>query len=478
MTIIQVAKGRTMRFAFVFLMLAAASSCTQPFEWPEADTMVSGVHVINPVDGTVMRDRMLVLGAGEVLAVVDSTLDRLPERILHIDGNGAYVTPGLWDSHVHALGNVETALDRALPAFIAHGITHVRDMGSNFDRLKEVRKVLAAEPGRWSPRIIASGPLLVEQELRWYGDLQRVIGGEGISEPAISELVAGGVDFLKAYSGLSESSYATLMSEAARHGLSVDGHVPYSVGIVGVVEAGQRSIEHLDLSSFLTCRGGPQGPYGNFLALQFAQELDDYYRLAGKFWSEAGWPDCGPALDIFAARGGALTPTLSMEVRDRSRVSSSALSRLDPDSRQWCEQGLEALDKVDTEILSGYYGALFGALLDIEKRGVVILAGTDTPNHCIAPGSSLAGELELLLEAGLSPLTVLQSTTVNPRRVFGLEDNGLGPGQQADFVLFGSNPLDDSTTYRTPVGVYSQGRWLDADLLAELRGNPNDPQER
>lgn len=460
---------RTMRAAIALSLLGMATACIQPFEWQEADTVVSGVHVIDPADGAVRRDHMVVIRDGEVLAIVPSAGQRLPQGVQQIEGGGAYATPGLWDAHVHAFGDVDIALERTLPAFIAYGVTHIRDMGANFDRLRDVRAVLAAEPDRLAPRIVASGPMLVERELQWYGDLQRAIGEPGMAETAIAELDAGGVDFIKTYSGLSAASYSALMSAATGAGLPVDGHVPHSMGIAGVIEAGQRTIEHLDLSSFLTCRGGPQGPFGDFLTVQFGQGIAAYIQLAGDFWSDLDWSECGQALDAFAARGGALTPTLSMEVRDRARVSAEAIDQLDPGGREWCEKGLASLDGVDPQSLTTYYLNLFAALRSLGERGVILMAGTDTPNHCIAPGSSLAGELERLFEAGLSPLTVLQSATANPRRVLGLESAGLEPGQRADFVLFAANPLDDVTTYRAPIGLYTQGRWLDRDTLRKMR---------
>lgn len=466
-----------MRVISILLVLAGTSACTPRFEWPQADTVVSGVHVIDPVEGTVRSDRMVVIRSGEVLAVVPSATANLPDSVHHIEAGGAFATPGLWDAHVHALGDTESALDRILPAFIAHGVTHIRDMGANLDRLRAVRAALAEDPERLAPRILASGPLLVEQELQWYGDLQRAVGGPGGPEAAVAELQAGGVDFLKVYSGLSAPSHEALVSVAQRAGLRMDGHVPDAVGLPGVIEAGQRTIEHLDPSSFLSCRGGTGGSFGNFLDVRFGQGLAAYISLAGDFWSGMDWTECASALDAFAARGGALTPTLSMEVRDRARIAPEALAALDPGARQWCEQGLAELDEVDPGVRERYHQALFAALRSVERRGVTLLAGTDSPNHCNAPGISLAGELERLAEAGLSPLAVLQSATTSPRRVLGAVDSGLEPGQQADFVLFANNPLEDPSTYRAPVGVYVRRQWLDRNRLEAMRADLADPPD-
>ena len=78
------------------------------------------------------------------------------------------------------------------------------------------------------------------------------------------------------------------------------------------------------------------------------------------------------------------------------------------------------------------------------EHGVKIIAGADTPISFFTPGSSLYKELELLVEAGLTPLQSLRSTTITPAEFFNL-DNKMGtidPGKYTDLVIFNSNPLE------------------------------------
>src|SRR6185503_10042304 len=53
-------------------------------------------------------------------------------------------------------------------------------------------------------------------------------------------------DFLKPYSRLSREAYEALAAAGAKHGMPLEGHVPRSVGLAGVLAAKQRTIEHLD----------------------------------------------------------------------------------------------------------------------------------------------------------------------------------------------------------------------------------------
>jgi imidazolonepropionase-like amidohydrolase len=77
------------------------------------------------------------------------------------------------------------------------------------------------------------------------------------------------------------------------------------------------------------------------------------------------------------------------------------------------------------------------------KRGVKIIAGTDTPIGFLTPGFSLHKELELLVESGLTPLQALRAATITPAEFFNLEDK-LGTvevGKHADLVILNKNPL-------------------------------------
>ncbi len=428
--------------------------------------VVDGVHIIDVRTGEIAEDQAILVEAGRIIEITDAERSRSASR--RVDGGGRYVIPGLWDSHVHATGDVTDALDRTLPLFLAHGVTHVRDMGSNLERVADIRTGIAADAGQLAPRMLISGPIMTEVELRWYGDIQRAIGEPGEADLAVQELVEADADFAKAYTGLSAGSYAALVAAATQSGLPVDGHVPDSVGLVGVVEAGQRTIEHMDISAFLTCAGGPDGPFGNHLALRFGVGMEAHMRNLANFWQAVDWDLCAPALEGLGGRGGALVLTLSMEIRERALVPPESLASLSEASRAWCLQGLEEIDAVPDAVRQTAYGAMAEALMRIKDTGVTLLAGTDAPNHCIVPGISLAVEMERLGEAGLTPLEVLRTATLNPAQVFGGQ-TGIEVGQPADFVLLETNPLNDITAYRQPTGVFTQARYLDRDDLQALR---------
>ena len=457
-------------------MLVVAVSACSPLdsqrvtrEVVQADLIVENVNVIDARTGEIRRDQRIAVGEGRVLTIQPSGSIGYVDDTIRIDGDGAYVTPGLWDSHVHALSRVDLAIERTFPAFIAYGITHIRDLGSNFESVQTAKAYLTDNPDAIAPRVIASGPIMIQAELRWYQGIQRAIGDPGAARVAVADLKDGGMDLLKAYTGLERDAYLELMAEAESADLPVDGHVPESMGLVGVVDAGQRTIEHLDLSSFITCGTTHDRDFSGYLGLRFTEGLQAYVELADDFWTHIDWSACAPALQALSERGGALTPTLSMEVRDRSRNRADVLSRLDPLAMEWCETNLAQFDAVDPVLREAYFETLYGVIRQLDALGVRLLAGTDTQNFCLTPAVSLSGELDRFAEAGLAPLTILQSVTTHPSDVFGFTDTGLQPGDIADFVLWPANPLDDVAIYRRPVGVYTQGVWHGEAQLDELR---------
>jgi imidazolonepropionase-like amidohydrolase len=98
------------------------------------------------------------------------------------------------------------------------------------------------------------------------------------------------------------------------------------------------------------------------------------------------------------------------------------------------------------------------AILPLAAAGVPVLAGTDAGNLGTAPGSSLHGELEYLVEAGLTPLQALVTATSASATAFHLSDRGrIAPGLRADLVLFKGNPTEDIRATRDVEGIWKAG---------------------
>jgi imidazolonepropionase-like amidohydrolase len=106
----------------------------------------------------------------------------------------------------------------------------------------------------------------------------------------------------------------------------------------------------------------------------------------------------------------------------------------------------------------------------MDRRGVRILAGTDTPYPYCVPGFALHQELALLVEAGLSPAAALRSATWNPAEFLRVtQDYGsIESGKVADLVVLDANPLIAIANTTRIHAVMRRGRLIDSAALRSM----------
>src|SRR6202795_3095569 len=235
------------------LSVVLASYLLKPVGTAQSDpapipTVITHATVINPGTSSVQRNRTVVITGDHITSVSDTEKFQLPKNARVIDATGQYLIPGLWDMHVHsAFGDwFPGGRDIILPLFIANGVTGVRDMGGDIPVLLEWRQEIAS--GRIvGPRMVISGPMLdaylPNGKLRFPSSI--AINTPASAVAAVDSLKAQGVDFIKVQSVISRDAYLAAAAEAHKQGLPIVGHVPDKVRIREVVEAGQKSIEHL-----------------------------------------------------------------------------------------------------------------------------------------------------------------------------------------------------------------------------------------
>ena len=118
-------------------------------------------------------------------------------------------------------------------------------------------------------------------------------------------------------------------------------------------------------------------------------------------------------------------------------------------------------------IESGRYRR-YELLSALDRAGAPLMAGSDCPGCGLVPGQSLLDELDLYVEAGLTPRRALRAATVDAARFLGLSDElgTLSTGKQADVLVLRADPTASLAALRQPVGVVAAGVWRQADELA------------
>ena len=424
------------------LCLALAACSPAVSTPPVAATLVlANVTVVDMRNGALRPDMDVFIDGDSIVAVLDAGAPR-PEGARVVDGRGRYAMPGLWDMHVHVLWE-DSMPERLLPGFVAAGVTGVRDMGGTVAGLADARRLESSTTP--VPRIVASGPVLDGPE-PVDPSISFAVADSAGAVAAVDSLHALGADFVKVYTLLPPDAFRAAMRRATELGLAVAGHVPGDVSVEDAARAGMRSIEHLreEIEPFCT-QSDSVACERTVAALRDAGVwqtptlvvLDAKTRLLDAEFA-----------DPPAAR--ALPPVVT------SMWSSLRESRMDRDSAYWAMRAARWQD------------ALW-LTRRLHDAGVRILAGSDTPVLFTYPGESLQRELELLVEAGLTPLDALRAATLEPAAYLGLDDTGaIEAGYAADVVLLTADPLADIRATRRVDGVVLRGRWLDRAALDAL----------
>ena len=466
----------------LFILASYASSCISNTEnnlEKKSAIVIESVNIINVDKGTV-SSKSVVIYNNKIVQIVDNKDISVPESALIINGHGKYLIPGLWDMHVH-LTFTEKLENTILPLFVASGVTSVRDVGGQIDKVLSLRHKSETTKAV-APRIFLGGPLLDGAPRVYDGydqshsDISVALNTIEDAKLQVDLLAEQGVDFIKTYEMLPADIYRAVINRAKYHGLLVTGHVPLSMTVSEASDAGLNSMEHLHGLIF-SCSSESD------LLLNLRRKLlregrDETSsgagaRLRGKIHSLQNWralktfdkEKCSNIIERLAANGTWQIPTLNMFesiynpgfVTDMLEQDAFLLL---PDSVQteWRKRAKLHLGLNSSE-LRGHFQWIFDRVREMNQRGVKIMAGTDAPLPLVMPGFSLHQELEVLVKAGLTPFEALRAATLIPAQYFKLDDK-LGKIEEqmwADLVLLSKNPLEDIRNTRSIEAVIKDG---------------------
>src|SRR5262249_35736497 len=146
----------------------------------------------------------------------------------------------LWDLHIHFTSGGEDLTRNVLaPLLVAYGITTVRDMGGDWQRIQQLRQAIASG-AVIGPRIFSPGPFVDGPQPATVKVLP--VGNEADARAAVRKLKAQDVDFIKVQAKLSTETYRAVLDEARLTGIQVVGHIPEAVSAFEVARSGQRSV--------------------------------------------------------------------------------------------------------------------------------------------------------------------------------------------------------------------------------------------
>ncbi|MEM8488049.1 MAG: amidohydrolase family protein [Bacteroidota bacterium] len=444
------------------LLVLGVTSCSKakkdPLKAAGDSILITGISLVLAEENRATSPKDILISDGKIAGIKDAGL--LPHSLAKniISGEGLFVMPGIIDVHAH-IGdggiNAQSPSDRqnALTQFVRYGVTSifVPGGGAGNDHNMAEWKARCKTSELRCPDLFGSGALITVpgshpistiwnfpediSEKILYARGATVVKEDTNVDSLIESKVALGADAIKIiiedWGGtvprLPNHQIEQLTSASHRHGLKVLAHVSMPAHIENGLAHGIDAVMH-----------SVEGPLGQLTLESMAQQRVFFVSTLSLYDGFINRALGKKTTDVFALAG----------------VSETALASLEDFNFSPFDTREQALSVQAT---------IFDNLRRAAEAGVPLALGTDVNNPAVYPGYSSHREMELMVQAGLSPAVVLEAAT-HGGAIFLAKHTELGriqPGYEADLLLLKQNPLEDIRHTRGIHTVIADGRLVE-----------------
>ena len=422
------------------------------------------VRVIDGTGAPAQAGQTILISGGVIAAMGKDGSVKIPPDAHRMDMSGYTALPGLVGMHDHLFYPTGGGLYHDMPfsfprLYLAMGVTTIRTTGGVEPYLDlELKKAIDAGkvPG---PKINATGPYL-EGPGTFAIQMHELTSPED-ARRTVAYWIAEGAGSFKAYNFLTRAELKAAIEEAHKHGITVTGHL-CSIGFREAAELGIDDLEHgLTVDTEFYPGKKPDVCPNPTQAVIAANKLD------------VNGPEIQTTIKTLVAHHVAVTSTLPVFeqfVPSRPDEPQKVMDMLNDAARK----AYLANRKRVAQRKENPWPAMFKKEMQFErafvKAGGTLLAGLDPTGI----GGTIAGfgdqrELELLVEAGFTPLEAIKIATLNGAQFLGLAGHigSLAKGKQADIMLVKGDPSAKIEDIENVEIVFKDGVGWDSKKLAE-----------
>ena len=447
--------------AMLLALLLAVDVALRPFVKVDAPAVaLEHVRVIDGTGAPPREDQTIFIAGGKLVA-------QAPANALRIDLSGRTVMPGLVGMHDHFFypmgGAIFGEMAFSFPRlYLAAGVTTIRTAGSiePYTDL-EIKKAIDAgkAPG---PSIFISGPYLEGPDS--FALQMHALRGPDDARAFVNFWADQGATSFKAYNTLSRAELGAAIEAAHKRKLKVTAHL-CSIGFTEAARLGIDDLEHglLVDTEFFAGKKPDQCPNPREALVELAK-------------MDAADPRLAQLVAELVKRKVAITSTLAVfdaftEAGFRRALTPAVLEAVSADTRARLLQAHIARDP-----------AIWTAAIKLEmaferafaQAGGLLIAGCDpTGNGAVLAGFGDWRDLELLVDAGFTPLEALKIHSLNGAIWLGQQDRigTIAPGKDADLVVVQGDPAKNIADVEKVEIVFRQGVGYDSrELFNSVRG--------
>jgi len=409
---------------------------------PEAGTVkaIVGATLIDGRGGTPVQDSVVVIRDNKIVAVGPRSTVEIPEEANLVDATGLTLLPGLIDAHFH-IGDNAKMYDPP-PLFLSHGVTSARDPGRPIEAYKPF-----IQSSRLAPRLFLCGPHFDQAPPAWPNNAV-LLETPDEARLAVKRYFKQGASAIKVYFRLPLELIQATCETAHELGIPVTAHLEL-VDADKAIEAGLDGIEHI--TSFGTALADRKvtDRFRYLVGAENEARKIERYRLWASLDLDES-PRVGPLLETIIKHDVFVSPTLATFERRTGDKKATDLAHI---------RGFQNMLK-------------FTGICD--RAGATVVVGSHTWSTHVELGWAYQREMELLVEAGMTPMKVIGAATLQNARFFGCAERlgSIEPGKLADLVLVEGDPLDDIRAMYNIRRVMLNGRWVET-----IRQNAKSAQE-